>query len=102
MASPDKLDFADWFSIIATAMISGIGAAMAWFSSSKREMQKRMTAVEGTMQEHATNLAVLKTCQENTESRLNEISETTRDTNQNLKELSQTMTQVLLSMKSKD
>ena len=51
--------------------------------------------------DHNTDLAVLKTCQENTEQRLNEINETTRDTNQSLKEVSQTVTQVLLALQNK-
>ena len=99
MADPNKLDFADWFSIVGTAIISGIGGAMAWFASSKRELQRRLTLVEDEMNGHKTNLAVLQTCQENTEKRLDEIGETTRDTNQSLKEMNQTITQLLMMLK---
>ena len=100
-----KLDLADWFSVIATAILSGISAAMGWFSYTKRKLVERIEGTEAAMKtlskdyaEHGTQLAVLKTCQENTEKRLDEIGETTRDTNQNLKELNQTLTQVLLKI----
>ena len=49
---------------------------------------------------HDTDIAVVKTCQENTSEQLAKINETTRDTNENLKELSQQMTQMLLAMQN--
>ena len=101
MANPDKLDFADWFSIVGTALVTGIGGAMAWFNRSKRDIYTKLESMEDTVKDHATNLAVLQTSQENTEHRLEEIVETTRDTNHTVKELGQTIMQLLLDMKSK-
>lgn len=100
MADPTKLDFADWFSVVAAGILSGVGGAMAWFNSSKKELYRRVADMECTMNGHVTHLAVLETCQENTQKRLEEIVETTRDTNMNLKELSQTVTQVLLAIQA--
>lgn len=107
MADPTRLDFADWFSVVATAIVSGIGGAMAWFASSKRDLYKKFAALEDNMKgfdamhaDHNTSLAVLQTCQRNTEERLEAIVETTHDTNQSLKELSQTVTQVLIAIQS--
>lgn len=101
MADPTKFDFADWFSVVATALLSGVGGAMAWFNSTKKDIHRRLHSMETSMTDHHTNLAVLQTCQENTEKRLDEIGETTRDTNQSLKELSQMMTQALLALRGK-
>ena len=108
MADPTKLDFADWFALVATAILSGIGGAMGWFSASKRRMHDRITGVETAMREwhekhadHTTEIAVMKSCQENTAERLETINQTTRDTNESLKELSQTVTQVLIALQKK-
>ena len=112
MADPSKLDFADWFTVIATAITggiaAGIGSAMAWFNKSKQELHTKMTTMEGEMRkwdeahaDHNTQLAVMQNCQKNTEDRLDTIGETTRDTNENLKELSKTMTDVLLAMQAR-
>ena len=107
VSNPDKLDFADWFSVVGTAIISGIGGAMAWFNYNKRQLNERMEHMEDQMKTwqekqatHTTSLAVLQTCQENTERQLEQISETTRDTNENLKELGNTITQILLKVQS--
>lgn len=108
MADPTKLDFADWFSVVGTAIVSGIGGAMAWFSSSKRRMHGRINSLEAAMilwnekhAVHTTEIAVVQTCQENTAKQLELINETTRDTNASIKELSQTITQVLLAVQAR-
>ena len=108
MADPTRLDFSDWFAVVATGIVSGIGGAMAWFNSSKHRLHTRMTEMEQTMgtwnekhAHHSTDIAVVQTCQENTAKQLELIGITTRDTNENLKELSQTVTQVLLAIQAK-
>jgi hypothetical protein len=108
VADPTKLDFADWFSVVVAAIVSGVGAAMAWFSGSKRRIHGKIADVEAAMTlwndrhaKHSTDIAVIETCQENTAKQLESISLTTRDTNENLKELSQTVTQVLLAIQAK-
>jgi len=108
VADPSKLDFADWFSVVVAAVLSGMAGAMGWFRGSKKDLESRMLEVETDMRnwdkanaDHQTQLAVLQTCQSNTQERLGSIDETTRDTNQSLKELSQTVTQVLLAIQAK-
>lgn len=108
MADLSKIDFADWFAVVVGGMVSGVGAAMAWFSSSKRRMHDRLSAMDCVMAgwndrhaKHTTDIAVIQTCQESTAKQLDAIGITTRDTNENLKELSQTITQVLLAIQAK-
>jgi septal ring factor EnvC (AmiA/AmiB activator) len=102
VADPSKFDLSDWFSVIVTSIASGIVAgitsAMGWFRRTKLDMYDRITLVEGEMRDwneshakHETQLAVMQTCQQNTEERLDAIDRTTRDTNQNLQELSKTI-----------
>ena len=108
-ANPSQLDFADWFSVVSAAIVSGILSAMGWFAASKRKLVERIGKTEELMKElsekhanHATQLAVLQQCQKTTEERLEAINETTRDTNQDLKKLNETLTQVLLKMQKDD
>jgi hypothetical protein len=108
VADPSKLDFSDWFSVVVASLLTGMGGAMAWFSGSKRRMHTKIAVVEEAMSlwherhaKHSTDIAVIQTCQENTAQQLEAISVTTRDTNENLKELGQTVTQVLLAIQAK-
>ena len=108
MADPSKMDLSDWISIIGSSIIAGIGGAMAWFNGSKNKLHARLDFLEADMRkwdeshaDHTTQLAVLTNCQDNTEKSLVQIKETTRDTNTALKELSKTMTDVLLSIQEK-
>lgn len=72
---------------------------MAWFNGHKKAIDARVASVECDVIGHTTSIAVVQSCQENTRQRLDEICETTRDTNQSLKELSQTITQLALWIK---
>jgi len=108
VADPSKLDLSDWVSIIGSSCIAGVGAAMAWFNGSKNKLHARLDFLEADMRKwdeshakHSTEIAVVQTCQENTAMQLEAIGLTTRDTNENLKELSQTVTQVLLAIQAK-
>jgi SpoVK/Ycf46/Vps4 family AAA+-type ATPase len=108
VADPTKFDLSDWVSIIGASVLSGIGAAAAWFNSSKNRLHARLDFVEADMRKwdeshalHTTEIAIVKTIQENTSEQLEKINITTRDTNDNLKELSQQMTQILLSIQSR-
>ena len=94
MADPSKLDFSDWFAVAVAAIISGMAGAMGWFSSTTRKFDERIMGVEAEMHKwdakhavHSTDLAVVKTCQENTAERLAEITEATHDTNHKLDRL---------------
>lgn len=101
------LDVGDWIGIVGV-IGGGVGTLLAWFRSSQKKIHDRIDHVEGDMKDwdklhadHATQLAVVKTCQENTRANLETIQETTRDTNANLKDLAETVTQVLLAIKAK-
>jgi hypothetical protein len=108
VADPSKLDFSDWFSVVATSLVAGMGAALGFFRTSNNKRDTRIRQVEDAMRQwderhatHTTDIAVIETCQENTAKQLEAIGVTTRDTNENLKELSQTVTQVLLAIQAK-
>ena len=82
MATPNGLDLGDWLSLIAGGVLSGIGGAMAWFRGEKKLIHARMEKLEGDMQgyteghrDHTTQLAVIESCQRNTERRLDELTE---------------------------
>ena len=82
MAPSNGLDLGDWLSLIAGGVLSGIGGAMAWFRGEKKLIYARMEKLEGDMQcyteghrAHTTQLAVIESCQRNTERRLDELTE---------------------------
>jgi len=74
------LTMGEWLAVTVTSAIAGMGGAMAWFSNSKKELNTRMTEMEGKMEgftdmhaEHNTQLAVIENCQMNTASTLVEL-----------------------------
>lgn len=82
MSDPSKLEFGDWVQVAVGSILSGTGAAMAWFSGEKKIINARMAKMEGDMKcwseshaEHNTQLAVLETCQQNTSERLDELTD---------------------------
>lgn len=108
MADPrGGLDLSDYVSLAVTAIIAGMGGAVGFFRNSNKKRDDRLDAMEKEMKEwdklhaeHNTELAVVKTCQQNTAERLEKIDETTHDTNAKLDKLSDALTQVLLAIKS--
>lgn len=79
---------------------------MAWFRGEKKSMNEKIAILRTSMDdyerahaEHATQIAVLETCQKNTELRLDSISEVTVDTNRKIDGLHDTLTDVLLTLK---
>lgn len=84
MSDPTKLDFADWFAVVATAILSGIGGAMAWFNSTKKTILARVDTMERSVDAHVTQLAVIHTNQDHITNRLEEIREMTQDTSRKL------------------
>lgn len=79
------LSLSDWLQLILgtvlTAIVGGIGGAMAWFSKTKAIMMDRLEEVEKMNNVQSTDIAVLKMQQEHTNEQLSDIRETTRDTN---------------------
>lgn len=96
MAEP-PISLGEWVAVAVSSALAGMGGAMAWFSHSRREVMARMEKIDGPdgrmadyesgHAQHATDIAVVKTCQEHTADRLEEINTITRDTNMKLDKL---------------
>lgn len=82
--SDPKLDFADWFAVIAAAIITGIGGAMAWFNGTKKVILARVDTMEEVVNAHVTQLAVIQANQFHITNRLEEIRQMTQATSQKL------------------
>jgi chromosome segregation ATPase len=107
MADPSKLDFADWFAVVTTGLVTGIGGAMAWFSHQTKKMDERMGQVEENAEkwdarhaEHVTQLAVIHTNQDHMTERLDEIRTAANSTNEKLDELAGNIVKVLMSTRN--
>ena len=80
---------------------------MAWFRRGNQQRDARIQTLEATLygtpgqEGHDTQLAVLRTCQENTNRNLEELKDTTKDTNKKLEHVGQTLTDVLIELRSK-
>ena len=98
MAEPAGISLGEWLALGGSVVLSALGGALGGMKYGKAQLQLQIGRLGDTMNDHATELAVLKTCQANTEERLSEIRETTRDTNQEIKQLNQNLTQILLAM----
>jgi signal transduction histidine kinase len=82
------LSVGDWIQLVLgtvfSALVVGIGGAMAWFSKTKAAMLTRIDMVEQVNNFQATEIAVLKANHEHLSEELTDIKETTRDTNRKL------------------
>lgn len=85
MREPPGFDWGEWVTIITASVfgsiLAGIGAAMAWFRGEKKQLRSDMTALSQRMGEyddkhaaHATEIAVIQTCQQSTEKQLEVIA----------------------------
>ena len=102
MNSSPGLDLGNWvLELLTAAVIAAMGWIVAAFNRSKHQIEARVDALERDTGTHDTRLAVAQTCQENTERRLTEIKETTKDTNEKLDTLSNTLTAMLVALKTK-
>lgn len=94
MSDIGKFDAGDVLTVaglVVTSIGAGIGAAMAWFKNSnnlrdkttcelRTDMETRMERYEEIRAVHATEIAVLKTSQENIDSKLDELKEHIQNT----------------------
>ena len=71
---------------------------MAWFRGEKRKLNDRVQKVEELCTGQQTQLTVLRICQENTQERLEEIRQTSRDTNEKLSDVQTTLTEVAMEI----
>ncbi len=87
MREPPPVEWGEWvtviFASVLASILAGLGSAMAWFRSEKRALRKdmagigmRMDTYDKSHADHSTEIAVMKTCQENTADRLETIMKT--------------------------
>jgi hypothetical protein len=85
-----KLDAGDWVGLGGLAL-AVIGSVVGGVKSMFGARDTRITNIENGHHEQVTQLAVLQTCQENTRQHLEHIRDSTRDTNDKLDLLLNTM-----------
>lgn len=107
VADLKSLDVGEWVGILGLVS-AAIGTAAAWFRSSQNKVHVRIDFVEAEMKEWSkvnaaqdVQLERVKTCQENTRITLDDLKDTTKDTNEKVSKLSETVTQVLLALQGK-
>lgn len=83
MSEPPHLNTGDWLGIGGLAA-TVVGSVVGGVKSMLGKRDERLTALENGHSEQSTQLAVLKTCQENTREHLEHIRESTRDNNDKL------------------
>lgn len=83
MSTDPHLGTGDWLGIGGLAA-SVVGAIVGGVRTMLGARDARLTTLEHGHHDQTTELAVLKTCQENTRDQLAQIRETTRDTNEKI------------------
>jgi hypothetical protein len=85
MGDPRTSDLSSWlFEIVGSFLVAaGIGGA-TMFAKSKAKIDGRLDCLEEGHSAQATQLEVLKTCQENTRDWLKDIKESTEKTNEKI------------------
>ena len=88
--------------VIVTSILSGIGAAMAWFTGSKKLLHLRIDGVKADLDRvaqqkasHDVRLERVETCQENTSAALSELKSGQSKINEKLDEHYRDMMQAL-------
>jgi len=94
--------------IAASAIMVGIGGAMAWFRSQRisieadvNDLRCEIRSQIDDLHENDRDIAVMKTEIRNNVERLEEIHDSTKETNQKLDRLADTLTTVLLAVNRK-
>lgn len=96
--SPDLVSWA--LELLTAGFVAFIGWALAILNRGRHMMEARVDRLEKDAGGHDTRLAVVQNCQVNTERRLTEITDTAHDTNAKIDKVIETLTNVLLSIKS--
>ena len=94
--------------IVASAIMVGIGGAMAWFRSQRKDIQADVNELRVEMRTQIDDMhvndrdiAVMKTEIRNNVERLEEINDSTKQTNTKLDKLADTMTTLLIAVNRK-
>ena len=88
----------EWLAAAVSTILAALAGTFGGMKYGKSQLIAQIGGLRTDMNNHATELAVLKTCQANTEERLAEIKETTEATNAEVKQLNQNLTQILISV----
>ena len=88
----------EWLAAAVATILSALAGTFGGMRYGKSQMLIQIGDLRDDMNNHVTQLAVLKTCQSNTEERLDEIKETIVDTNNKVTQLNQNLTQILISL----
>lgn len=99
MAESSGFDIIDWAKTILPSVLAGLGSAFAMLRGAKKAMDDRMSAIERQQALHTTEIAVIMADHRNSLTRLDDIQETSRDTNKRIEEMQKTLTQVLLQVR---
>lgn len=83
MSDSPHMNTSDWLGLGGLAATI-VGSVVGGVKGMLGKRDERITALETGHHDQATQLAVLRTCQENTKVHLEQIRETTRDTNEKL------------------
>lgn len=91
MSDWGKLDLGDWIGVVAGGVTAGVTGAYAYMSGAKKELETKMALLDGRMDcydegqaHHATKIAVVVNCQENTAATLADLKEQSLETNRKL------------------
>lgn len=100
MAEPTTgFDLAEWVRTLIPSILAGIGSALAMLRGAKRALDDRMSRIERQQAVHTTEIAVIAADHRNSLTRLDDIQETSKDTNRRIEEMQKVLTQVLLQVR---
>lgn len=99
MAEAGGTDLIDWAKTLLPSMLAGLGSAIAMLRGVRRAMDDRMSTIERQQALHTTEIAVIMAEHRNSLTRLDDIQQTSRDTNKRIEEMQKTLTQVLLQVR---
>ena len=88
----------EWLAAAVSTILAALAGTLGGMRYGKTQLLLQIVELRNNMNNHVTQLAVLKECQSNTEERLGEIKETIVDTNNKVTQLNQNLTQILISL----
>lgn len=92
-------DILDWAKTLLPSILAGVGSAFAMLRGAQKAMDDRMSSIERQQALHTTDIAVIVAEHRNDLARLDDIQQTSRDTNKRIEEMQKTLTQVLLQVR---
>lgn len=94
MSDWGKLDIGDYIGIVAGGVSAGIAGAFSYMNGTKKSLELKMEQLDGRMDcydegyaSHATKIAVVQNCQENTAATLIMLKDQSIEVNRKLDQL---------------